>query len=83
MDNKMFEKVYLSESFVAQGINSVRRVFPLIKPPFKFMDHQIIGINWMKEQEESSEGGGLLADDFGTGKVGAPRHFPDLISYHC
>jgi len=83
MDNEMFQRENLKVSFVALGIDPVTRAFPLIKPPFKFMDHQIIGINWMKEQEESLAGGGLLADDCGTGKVGAPRQFPDLISYHC
>jgi len=39
------------------------------------MDHQIIGINWLKEQEENLEGGGLLADDCGTGKVSELRTF--------
>ena len=83
MDNEMFQRENLKELFIALGIDPVTCTFPLIKPPFKFMDHKIIGINWMKEQEESLAGGGLLTDDCVTGKVGAPRQFPDLISYHC
>lgn len=69
MDNEIFQRENLDESFVALGIDPDTRALPLIKPHFKFMDHQIIGINWMKEQEEGLASGGLLADDCGTGKV--------------
>ena len=75
MDNEIFRRENLQESFQALGIDPVTRAFPLIKPTFKFIDHQIIGINWMKEQEEHLAGRGLLADDCGTGKVSVLRTF--------
>ena len=69
MDNEIFQRENLTKSLKSLGIDSTTREFPLIKPHFKFMDHQIIGINWMKEMEEGLAAGGLLADDCGTGKV--------------
>lgn len=69
LDNEDFQRVNLEESFKSLKVDPMTRDFPLIKPPFKFMDHQIIGIDWMKEKEDGLAGGGLLADDCGTGKV--------------
>lgn len=69
MDNESFQRDNLDESFENLGVDPATRDFPFIKPGFQFMDHQIIGINWMFEQERSLAGGGLLADDCGTGKV--------------
>lgn len=69
MDNEQFQRENLVESFERLGIDPQTRSFPLVSPSFKFMHHQIIGINWMREMEESLAGGGLLADHCGTGKV--------------
>ncbi|KAI8381219.1 SNF2 family N-terminal domain-containing protein [Radiomyces spectabilis] len=33
------------------------------------MEHQVIGVNWMKRQEASSNKGGILSDDMGLGKT--------------
>jgi len=33
------------------------------------MDHQVIGVEWMVEQEKGPNRGGCLADDMGLGKV--------------
>jgi hypothetical protein len=59
MDNWMFQRENIEEWFAAVGIDPVTRAFPLIKPPFKFMDHHGISINWMKEMEEIWQVGGF------------------------
>lgn len=69
MDNEEFQRENIEELLASLGVDRVTREFPLVRPSFKFMDHQIIGINGMSEQEDSLAGGGLLADDCDTSKV--------------
>jgi hypothetical protein len=48
MDNEMFRREILKESFGALRVDTVTLAFPFSKFRFKFMDHKVISINWMK-----------------------------------
>jgi hypothetical protein len=71
LDNEKFQRDYLDESYIILGLKQELggAGMPLVRPGFKFHPHQIVGIRWMVDMEESLAQGGLLADECGTGKV--------------
>ncbi|CAG8585708.1 15175_t:CDS:10 [Gigaspora margarita] len=58
-------------------INARRGIVPGLSS-IKLMDHQVIGVSWMVDQEiKDKVRGGILADDMGLGK----NHIDDLYPY--
>jgi SNF2 family DNA or RNA helicase len=69
MDKQQFQGQNLEESMAALGITMQIRTFRPLHKPTQLQPHQIIAVNWMTEKENSLAKGGLLADDYRTGKV--------------
>jgi SNF2 family DNA or RNA helicase len=69
LDNEDFQREDLAQALANLRLDPNNPQIPLIKPPFRFMDHQLLAINWMALMEDGFAGGGLLADDCGLGKV--------------
>ncbi|EMR09914.1 hypothetical protein PNEG_01674 [Pneumocystis murina B123] len=58
----LFDNIYsMNESKIREG--TPKRLLPTL------MEHQKIGLSWMKEKEEGTNKGGILADDMGLGKT--------------
>ncbi|KAI5790083.1 SNF2 family N-terminal domain-containing protein [Geopyxis carbonaria] len=66
MENIRFQRENVEEAMLNLGVGIDGKV-PWIatKTP---MAHQVVGINWMVQQEDGPVRGGLLADDCGVGK---------------
>ena len=69
MDNQQFQREYYDEACAALEIDPEMRTMPLLRSGVRLHPHQIVGVYWMLQMEEGLAGGGLLADDCGTGKV--------------
>jgi SNF2 family DNA or RNA helicase len=69
MDNLQIQRDNLKESMAALGITMEMRTCRQLHKPMQLQPHQVIAVNWMAQKENSLVKGGLLADDYGTGKV--------------
>lgn len=69
MDNEEFQLENIEESFALLGLALVTQEVPLARPSSMIIDHQIIGINWLSEQEDILAGCEHLVDAYGTGKM--------------
>lgn len=69
LDNEAFQRENLGQSYAALGCSEGDPRSALLKEGVRLLPHQVVGVNWMAEMEDGLAGGGLLADDCGTGKV--------------
>ena len=54
LDNEKFQRDYLQESYAVLGLRPEDNGagMPLMRPTFRFLKHQIIGIRWMVDMED-------------------------------
>ena len=69
MDNQQFQREYYDDACAILGINPEMRIMQLLRPGVCLHTHQMVGAHWILQIEEELAYGGLLADDYGTGKV--------------
>ena len=69
LDNESFQRQDIDGAYKRLNISSEEPRFNTLTPDTRLMPHQVVAVDWMVEMEDSTAGGGLLADDCGVGKV--------------